>query len=93
MKAITFFEEDREPTPDKPNKIITGIVDDNAEMYINRLEQENKQLNNILEELEQYCLDEQIPAEYPDYNQFVEIKNMAYDDIYKKIQEMRKKYE
>jgi predicted component of type VI protein secretion system len=44
MKGITFFEEDREPTPDKPNKIITGIVDDNAEIYINRLEQENKQL-------------------------------------------------
>lgn len=48
MKAITFFEEDREPTPNKPNKIITGVVDKNAEIYINRLEQENKQLKEEL---------------------------------------------
>lgn len=49
MKAITFFKEDREPTPDKPNEIITGIVDENAEIYIKRLQQENKELNKKYE--------------------------------------------
>lgn len=51
MKAIAFFEENREPTPDKPNKIITGVIDDNAEKYINRLEQENKQLKEGLHKI------------------------------------------
>ena len=44
MIGITFYEEDREPTPDKPNEIICGMADKNAEIYIRRLEQENKQL-------------------------------------------------
>lgn len=38
MKGITFFKENREPTLDNPNEIICGIVDDNAEIYIKRLE-------------------------------------------------------
>lgn len=46
-------------------------------------------LNNIIEEIEQYCLDEQIPEEYPDYNDFTELFNSIYDKIYNKIQELK----
>ena len=54
------------------------------------LQQENEQLKNILEELEQYCLDKQIFTEYPNYNQL--IKNMAYDDILNRIQKLKEKH-
>lgn len=54
------------------------------------LQQENKQLKNILEELEKYCLDKQIFTEYPNYNQL--IKNMAYDDILNRIRKLKEEH-
>lgn len=49
-KGITFFKEDREPTPDNPNGIISAIVDDEVADYINRLEKHK----NIVDELEKW---------------------------------------
>ena len=49
MKGITFYKEDREPTPDNPNEIICGMVDENAEIYIRRLENKLELLQNDLD--------------------------------------------
>lgn len=56
---------------------------------INKLEKENRKLNNILNIIEQHCLNEQMPEEYLEYSAFVEVQNMVYDGIYEKIQELR----
>lgn len=87
MKAITFFEEDREPTPDNPNKIITGIVDDNAEIYIKRLEQENKQLNSILTELEEWLKEEKENYKYSDH-----YRSLVSNIWLNKLNELKEKY-
>src|SRR5574344_469242 len=55
---------------------------------INKLQQENTQLKANWEEIKQYCLDEQIPEEYPEYNSYIEFSNSCYDDIYNKMEEL-----
>lgn len=48
-----------------------------------------QKLKNILNIIEQHCLDEQMPEEYLEYSAFVEVQNMVYEGIYNKIQELR----
>ena len=50
IKGITIQEQ--EPTPDKPEKIISFMVDEEGERYIKRLQNEIERLNNIINELE-----------------------------------------
>ena len=61
IKGITYFEEDREPTPDSPNNIISIGVDERVANYIDRLERkleekdkEIERLNNIIKEVREY---------------------------------------
>ena len=53
MKGITFYKENREPTPDNPNEIINTMVNDEVTDYIYRLEQENKQLKEEIARLKE----------------------------------------
>lgn len=53
-----------------------------------QLEEQVNLYKSAINELSQYCLGEQIPEEYLEYNEFVEVQNMAYDDIYNKIEEI-----
>ena len=64
--------------------------------YKNRmLEKENQELKKQVEDLElnweiikQYCLDEQIPEEYDEYNSYIEFSNSVYDDIFNKMKNL-----
>lgn len=58
--------------------------------YANNLQQENKQLKDNWEEIKQFCLDEQIPEEYDEYNSYIEFSNSAYDNVYEKMEELEK---
>ena len=53
------------------------------------LQQENQKLTHIIEELEEYCLEEQIPDDYPEYNDLIEIKNMVYEDVLDKLKQLQ----
>lgn len=64
-------------------------------MEFKELQQENKQLKEKIEDLElnweiikQYCLDEQIPEEYDEYNSYIEFSNSVYDDIFNKMENL-----
>ena len=50
--------------------------------------QENKQLKDNWDELKEYCLDEQIPEEYDEYNSYIEFSNSVYDNILNKMEEL-----
>lgn len=52
------------------------------------LQQENKQLKDNWETIKQYCLDEQIPEEYDEYNSYIEFSNSVYDNILNKMEEL-----
>ena len=55
---------------------------------LDKLQQENKQLKDNWNELKEYCLDEQIPEEYDEYNSYIEFSNSVYDNILNKMQEL-----
>ena len=57
--------------------------------YIDKLQQENKQLKDNWEIIRQYCLDEQIPEESDEYNSYIEFSNSVYDNILNKMQELQ----
>ena len=58
---------------------------------LDRLKKENEELSYIISEIEQYALDEQINEESIDYNEFIEVQNMAFDIVYNKLQELLNK--
>lgn len=58
-----------------------------------KLQKENEELSYIISEIEQYALDEQINEESIDYNEFIEVQNMAFDRVYNKLQELLNKGE
>ena len=45
-------------------------------------------LQNNWNELKEYCLNEQIPEEYDEYNSYVEFSNNVYENILEKMQEL-----
>ena len=49
---------------------------------------ENIKLQNNWNELKEYCLNEQIPEEYYEYNSYIEFSNSAYEDVLNKMQEL-----
>lgn len=55
---------------------------------LDNLEKQNKQLKDNWEIIKQYCLDEQIPEEYDEYNSYIEFSNSVYDNILNKMQEL-----
>lgn len=58
-----------------------------------KLQKENEELSYIISEIEQYTLDEQINEESINYNEFIEVQNMAFDGVYNKLQELLNKGE
>lgn len=52
------------------------------------LQQENQQLKDNWKIIKQYCLDEQIPEEYDEYNSYIEFSNSVYDNILNKMLEL-----
>lgn len=87
-KGITFFKEDRQPTPDNPNEIISAIVDDEVADYINRLE---KHKNNW-EDLKRWLEDEIVTnktnqIEDPNYPEWY-IKWNSYLNLLNKMEEL-----
>lgn len=60
---------------------------------LDRLQKENEKLSYIISEIEQYTLDEQINEESINYNEFIEVQNMAFDGVYNKLQELLNKGE
>lgn len=62
---------------------------------IDLLIKENQELKKQVEDLElnweaikQYCLEEQIPEEYDEYNSYIEFSNSVYDDVLNKMKEL-----
>ena len=55
---------------------------------LDNLQQENNKLQNNWNELKEYCLNEQIPEEYDEYNSYIEFSNSVYDNILNKMQEL-----
>ena len=53
-----------------------------------QLQQENNILQNNWNELNEYCLNEQIPEEYDEYNSYIEFSNSVYDNVLNKMQEL-----
>lgn len=50
--------------------------------------QEISDLEDNWETIKQYCLDEQIPEEYDEYNSYIEFSNSVYDNILNKMQKI-----
>ena len=65
-------------------------IENLKEVFINcwNLQQENKQLKDNWNELKEYCLNEQIPEEYDEYNSYIEFSNSVYDNILNKMKEL-----
>ena len=51
---------------------------------------EEKPKNNW-NELKEYCLNEQIPEEYDEYNSYIEFSNNVYENVLNKMQELENK--
>ena len=47
-----------------------------------------EQLQNNWNELKEYCLNEQIPEEYDEYNSYIEFSNSVYENVLNKMQEL-----
>ena len=45
-------------------------------------------LEDNWEAIKQYCLEEQIPEEYDEYNSYIEFSNSVYDDVLNKMKEL-----
>lgn len=45
-------------------------------------------LVNNWNELKEYCLNEQIPEEYDEYNSYIEFSNSIYENVLEKMQEL-----
>lgn len=82
-----MIERDKEYYNQKISELYSII--ENQEKIIRDLQEENIRLNNILNIIEQHCLDEQMPEEYLEYSAFVEVQNMVYEEIHNKIQELK----
>ena len=48
-------------------------------------------LQNNWNELKEYCLNEQIPEEYDEYNSYIEFSNSVYENILNKMQELEQR--
>ena len=48
----------------------------------------NINLLNNWNELKEYCLNEQIPEEYDEYNSYIEFSNSVYENVLNKMQEL-----
>lgn len=46
------------------------------------------ELQNNWNELKEYCLNEQIPEEYDEYNSYIEFSNNVYENVLNKMQEL-----
>lgn len=76
--------------------IFNSLVGEKADCQtVKSLLKENQQLKKQVEDLElnweiikQYCLDEQIPEEYDEYNSYIEFSNSVYDDIFNKMENL-----
>ena len=63
---------------------------DRREDTILEQRQEISDLEDNWETIKQYCLDEQIPEEYDEYNSYIEFSNSVYDNILNKMQELER---
>lgn len=83
-----YLEERRKETPN----LLYPDADEIYQRYY-ELKKENEKLSYIISEIEQYTLDEQINEESINYNEFIEVQNMAFDGVYNKLQELLNKGE
>ena len=93
-KAVELLENIKDES--WTTKYIMSSDSKNAEILLNlieKLQKENEELSYIISEIEQYALDEQINEESIDYNEFIEVQNMAFDRVYNKLQELLNKGE
>ena len=56
-----------------------------------KLSDKLEQLQNNWNELKEYCLNEQIPEEYDEYNSYIEFSNNVYENVLNKMQELENK--
>lgn len=76
------------------NKILKENAENNDKV-VDKVNWENQLLKKEIYQLKdnwkiikQYCLDEQIPEEYDEYNSYIEFSNSVYDNILNKMQEI-----
>lgn len=80
LEIIEFLQLDRKAWINQYTKAHNDYVE---------LQQENQKLTHIIEELEEYCFEEQIPDDYPEYNDLIEIKNMVYEEVLNKLKQLQ----
>jgi hypothetical protein len=68
--------------------VFLGRMQPKTRDYIKNLERENRMLEHNWNELKQYCLDEQIPEEYEEYNSYIEFSNSAYQNILNRMEKL-----
>ena len=95
IKGIIIQEQ--EPTPDKPEKIISFMVDEEGEKYIKRLQKEIERLNNIINKAidflkENACIDEDVEyfcddLRYDDCKKLLDILKGGSKECVKKKQD------
>ena len=58
MRGITFYRENREPTPDNPNDILNFMVEDEFYDYIEGLKKDVERLNKTIDRTMKIILDD-----------------------------------
>ncbi len=79
-KLYGFTFQLEEPTPNKPTKVISMIVDEEGKKYINYLHQRLQQKENIIKEVREYIERNTYKTEWGDLEQDNEDININ-DDI------------
>lgn len=71
--------------------VIISTIQGEEHLGVNLKEQCINYIDNLehnWNELKQYCLDEQIPEEYGEYNSYIEFSNSAYQNILNKMEKL-----
>lgn len=73
------------------DKEMLGLKDENQQLkiQISAREEEYEKLEDNWNELEQFCIDEQVPEEYDEYNSYIEFSNSVYENVLNKMEKLK----
>jgi hypothetical protein len=72
-------------------KDLANVMGSFMEINLDCVEKQNQEiekLQNNWNELKEYCLNEQIPEEYDEYNSYIEFSNSVFETVLNKMQEL-----
>lgn len=70
---------------------INKLLKENQQLkiQISAREEEYEKLEDNWNELEQFCIDEQVPEEYDEYNSYIEFSNSVYENVLNKMEKLK----